>query len=366
MQPDLICKYSSDINQKEAAMLDSILKHYDFNILSVEKVRSAYKVYTDNGVFCLKRVGHGYRKAKKCFYIIKHLRDKGFNNVAEYYQTREKKIFLKLDDAAFYITYWIEGREASFRIIDDILRCAELLASFHNHAKGFEAPKHVTIKSDYKKWKKHFEKYLKQMEAFKSSIDKLKLKSEFDYMYRNCADYYCNEARLAIKLLKQSKYADLSEYQKNELYVCHDSFYYQNIIISDSKELYLVDLESCLYDIPMSDLGKFIRRVMTKGKYKWDFDLCRKIIESYSKIRPVSKEEYAILLTMLIFPHKFWKLGRKRYVKNKKWNEEKFKKKLKKIIKYREYKKEFIKCFMSFYNPGFEFSPDELEVSIKH
>lgn len=355
MQPDLLKKYASNISQDEIPVLEEVLKNYDFRTLSVEKVRSAYKIYTDCGTFCLKRVSHGYRKAKKSYYLSMHLKDSGFNYVADYYKTKKDKIFIKNKDAVFYLTHWIEGREASFRIIDDILKCSELLAYFHNHAKGFKRPGHVKIRSHYSKWHKHFEKHLNEIESFKNKIDKLSIKAEFDYMYRSYISCFSGEAKLAIRILKESGYKVLSEYQKNELYVCHDSFYYQNVLISKENKMYLVDLESCCYDLPMSDLGKFIRRVLSKGKYKWDFDLCRRIIESYSRIRPMSKEEYSILLAMLVFPHKFWKLGRKRYIKNKQWNDEKYKKKLRRIIKYLEYKREFIKCFIAFYNLGIEY-----------
>lgn len=362
MQPDIMEKYASDISSSEIAVLENVLKNYDFHTMLTEKVRSAYKVYTDIGIFCLKRVSHGYRKAKKGFYISKHLKDNGFNNLADYYYTKDGNLFVRNRDAVFYLTYWIEGREANFRIVDDLLRCSELLADFHNQAKGFKKSKHVKVRSYYNEWNKHFEKCMKEMQSFKSEIDKLSIKAEFDYMYRSYVRYFSSEAELAISMLKESGYKKLSEYQKNELYICHDSFYYQNVLIDKDNKMLLIDMESCCYNLPMSDLGKFIRRVLSKGKYKWDFDLCRRIIESYNKIRPVSKEEYTVLLAMLVFPHKFWKLGRKRYIKNKMWNEEKYKKKLRKLTKYSEYKKEFIKCFISFYGLKIKYNADTLEI----
>jgi Ser/Thr protein kinase RdoA (MazF antagonist) len=97
-------------------------------------------------------------------------------------------------------------------------------------------------------------------------------------------------------------------------------------------------------------------------KYKWDFDLCRKMIESYCKVRPMSKEEYVILLAMLVFPHKFWKLGRKRYVKNKSWDEEKYGKKLRRLMRDRKFKSEFIYCYINFYRLDIEFDNDIIEL----
>lgn len=355
-------KCTSDISHKDRTMLAEILGHYNFHVDSVEKIRSAYKVFTDKGIFCLKRVSHGYEKAKKSYYIMKYLKEKGYENLAEYYFTKKGKPVIKNKDTAFYLTSWIEGREASFKSPDEILRCSKLLAEFHNNCKGFEAPKHLKIKSHIKKWRKTFVKCRNELDKFEEYIGKLKLKSEFDYTYRNNIDSFKKEAEQAIGILDCSMYNELCDYYMNEGYLCHDSYYYQNIIIDENDKYYIVDLESCQFDIPMSDLGKLLRRILSKKRYKWDFDLCRRIIESYCKVRPMTREEYEILLAMLVFPHKFWKLGRKRYVKNKKWNENKYKKKLKRLLREKQYKREFIYCYINFYNLDMDYDPDIIEL----
>ncbi|HYF82896.1 MAG TPA: CotS family spore coat protein [Clostridia bacterium] len=362
MQTRLESKFTSNITHDESLMLAEVLKHYDLNIEQVDKVRSAFKVFSDKGIFCLKRVSHGYVKAKKSFYIMMHLKERGSENIVDYYYTKDGKAFIKRKDAAFYLTYWIDGRETSFSSIDEILRCSELLSNFHNQAKGFEAPRHVKIKSHTSKWKKTFTKCRNELGKFKEFIDKLKLKAELDYTYRSSIDFFRKEAELAIRILDHSRYNELCDYYINERYVCHDSYYYQNILIDNDDRLFIVDLESSQYDIPVSDLGKFIRRILSKKKFRWDFDLCRKIIESYSKVRPMTKAEYEILLALLIFPHKFWKLGKKRYVKSKKWNEDKYRKKLRRLLREREYKREFIYCYINFYNLEIDYDPEIIEL----
>ncbi len=362
MQAGLERKCSQEINRDERAALTEVLRNYDFAVESVEKVRSAYKVCTDKGSFCLKKVSHGYRKAKKSYHIMKHLKDNGFDNIAEYYYTKEGKSLVKHRDAAFYLTKWIEGNEVSFSSKDEILISAALLADFHNHAKGFKAPKHVKIRTHTKKWRKTFLKCREEIGKFKDYIDKLKLKGEFDYTYRNNIDFFMKEAELSVRILDHSRYNELCDYYINEGHVCHDSYYYQNILLDKDGRFYIVDLESCQHDIPMSDLGKFIRRVLSKKKYKWDFDFCRRIIESYCAVRPMTKEEYEMLLAMLVFPHKFWKLGKKRYVRNKKWNEEKYRKKLKRLLRERPYKREFVYCYINFYGLDMKYDPDIIEL----
>jgi len=65
MQTGPETQFTSNISQSEKKMLSEVLKHYEFYADTVDKVRSAYMVHTDRGVFCLKRVSHGYRKGKR-------------------------------------------------------------------------------------------------------------------------------------------------------------------------------------------------------------------------------------------------------------------------------------------------------------
>ncbi|MGE5677959.1 MAG: CotS family spore coat protein [Pseudomonadota bacterium] len=362
MQKSTELSCASDISPKEIEMLEEIIRHYDFCTVSVEKIRSAYKLRTDKGDFCLKRVSHGYVKARKSYALSCYLRENGFDNTAEYYKSKNGKAIIKNKDAAYYITLWIEGREASFSRMADILRCARLLAEFHHKAKAFKAPKHVKMKEHTKKWGKSFKRCKEDLEGFMEHIDKLKLKSDFDYKYRDSVDIFRSEAEFSLEILKHSRYEEMCRYYREEGYVCHDSFYYQNIIIDKSEKLYIVDLESSQYDIPVSDLGKLLRRVLSKKRYLWDFDLCRRIIEEYGKEHPLAREEYELLLSILVFPHKFWKLGKKKYIRNKKWNEAKYVKKLRRLLRERKYKQEFILCYITFYCLDIIYEPYMIEI----
>jgi len=134
------------------------------------------------------------------------------------------------------------------------------------------------------------------------------------------------------------------------MYLCHNSFYYQNILKSNNNDYYLIDLESCLYDLPVIDLGKFIRRIMWRKSFLWDFDMCKVLISKYDSIRKINDKEHEVLLAMLMFPYKFYRLGRKRYQKNKKWKEERYNRKLNKILEFKKAKESFIEKFIENYS----------------
>ena len=110
-----------------------------------------------------------------------------------------------------------------------------------------------------------------------------------------------------------------------------DNFYYQNIIKSND-DFYIIDLNSLIIDIHVNDVSKLIRRLMFKKEYEWNFNKAKLLIEAYGSINKLSKNEIEVMLALIIFPNKFWKLGKKRYVRHKNWTEDKFTNRLNKLI----------------------------------
>lgn len=348
MDKAILYTRSTDIEDAEMELLEKILENYDINYKGVEKVRSAYKVTDEDNSYCLKMLGRGYKRANKSYFLSKALWEKGFDNLAPYYFTKANEYLIKHKKSSFYITGWIDGREVDFKNIDDILDSSRFLAQFHITAKDIEIPEGINIRNNHGNMLENFNLHIKAVKEFGEKISK-KPKTGFDLIFKNSLHIFMEEAEFAVSLLKtkEAKHALIDA--EKERTICHDSFYYQNILRHPSGKLYLVDLESSLLDCPMSDLGKFIRRIICKTKFRWDFDLCRKIIDAYDSVRPISRDELYPLLAMIAFPHKYWKFGKKRYIKKKKWSEEDYQRKLKKVINMQQYKFEFVRNFLSFY-----------------
>lgn len=96
------------------------------------------------------------------------------------------------------------------------------------------------------------------------------------------------------------------------------------------------------------DLAKLITKLMTKRAYKWDFNKAKLMIEAYSSVNTLSKSELETLFAFIIFPFNFGKLGKRRYVKRKTWSEEKYIKKLNKIIGDYDKEEVFIHDFLNY------------------
>lgn len=337
------------INTKEYNKITDILKEYSIEPVKIERVRSVYKITTSGRLYCLKKMKHGgEEKVEKGLLLAKYLVSKGFYNVIKYIKTNDNKVCIKRGHYIYYVTDWIKGRESNFSDFEELKRCAGFLAQFHKDSCGFSIEK-SKIDNNTKRWPTIFNKEKGELIQFNDKIKNKKVKTSFDLNYMELIEVYTNKINFAIKLLDDSRYTEVSSKSNLSKSVCHDSFYYQNILVKPNNKLYIIDLDSALYDLIVYDLGKFIRRVLFKSCYSWDFEVAKSLIEEYSKINPLSFEELEILLSFIVFPHKFCKLGKKRYINRNLWPEAKYTRKLNKILRYKEMEDEFTEKYMDYF-----------------
>ena len=229
--------------------------------------------------------------------------------------------------------------------------CSKLLAKFHLATNKIDSSK-LNIKNNLKNWPKLFRSKLDDLQKFKRLIRRKKIKSKFDTTYLRYIDNYYNRGVSLLKVLDESDYIELSNAANENKTICHDSFYYQNIIKMEDN-YYIIDLDSIIIDLQINDLGKFIRRLMYKSEYQWSFGKALLIMNAYESIHKLTKSEYEVMIALILFPNKFWKLGKKKYIKNKCWNESKYFHKFNRLIKFNEEEQKFLDEYMEYIHNTF-------------
>lgn len=336
----------NEVPDKEKQVIDNILKLYDLNAESYIKVRSAYKIKTSIGSICLKKLKHGKFKAENGNELVNQLYNNNFIKTPKYFKTKNGKLFVKYKKLFFYVTEWIDGEECKLNSIEEVINCTKLLGEFHLATTNIQTKK-LKVKNNLRNWPKIFKEMINDFYKFEKAIDNKKIKSTFDEKYKENISIFESRAMLSLKILNESNYYKLSEEASKNHTLCHDSFYYQNIIKKDNV-YYIIDLDSIMVDLHVNDLGKYIRRLMSKSDFMWDFKYARSIIESYNSVISLTKNELEVMLALIIFPHKFWKLGKKRYKKYKNWSDQKYSHKLSKILKEDAFQEVFIEEYLKY------------------
>lgn len=330
----------------EKKLIQRVSEKYDFKVYNSIKVRSAYKVETDKGTICLKKIRHGKKKIDNGHLLVKGLIDNNFSNVAKYIPAKDGHLFVNINKAFFYATEWINGKEVDLCSITEVENCSKLLAKFHLATNKIDKSK-LSIRNNLEKWPISFKNNLDDLEKFKKIIEKKKHKGEFDIAYLKYIDSYYSRGMSLLNILNESEYNKLSEVANKNKIICHDSFYYQNIIKMENS-YYVVDLDSITIDLQINDLGKFIRRLMYKSEYKWSFKKALLSINAYESVNKLTKSEHGVMIGLILFPHNFWKLGKRKYIKNSNWDESKYLHKLKNLIKYNDSEQKFLNEYMKY------------------
>ncbi|AAK79805.1 CotS family spore coat protein [Clostridium acetobutylicum] len=343
------------IKDKELKMIRKILNRYEMKLVDIKKIRSIYKIKTENSTVCLKKVSHEFKKVENGNYLVRELKKNNFNNIADYISTKDGKLIVFYKNLAFYLTEWVDGEECNLNDINEAINASKLLAKFHLATQNINFHKIKLKNNNSKNWVEIFAKCLRDMESFKSIIQNKRIKNKFDFMYEDLIESYYNRGLFSIKILNESSYFKIIKGSNNKKTVCHNSFYYQNII-KGKKDYYIIHLNSIIIDLPITDLCKMIRTLMTKKEYMWNFEKAKQIIQAYNSVNKLSKDEMEVMLALIAFPHKFWKLGKKRYVRHKNWSENKYINKLNKIVLNNKCEQSFIEEYISYLDDIKEFT----------
>lgn len=343
-------KQTSNLSEAEYNKVLKILSRYNLDVMDISKVQSMYLIKSPHGVKCLKMFKYKQENIKRCLYITTYLLKREFNNIPGLVLTIDNDLFVKCDDSSYYLTDYLEGRECNFNNIHELKMCIELLAKFHISASGREGRKYFKIRTAPKNLPVMFSKRCGDLMRYKRIIESKKIKSAFDVEYKDSIDHFYKLGLLSLDLLNKSDYHSCLKKAKAEYSICINDFYHQNTLIDNQDSIYLTGLESAVIDIRMYSLGKLIRKVLFKEEYSWSFDVLRTLLECYNSVLPISKEELKILLSVIVFPKKYWKIGRKRYDKHKLWSEDKYLKKLNKQVINLALEQSLIIDFVEFYS----------------
>lgn len=342
-------EYSSNTDlafDKERKIIYNVLSQYDFEVTNCIKVKSVYKIETSKGNLCLKRMRHGKSKPNNCFIIAKALMDNGFYNIAKYYKTNDGKSYVRRKKLLFYVTDWIDGGEGDLNNFDEVILIVKSLAQFHLATNNIDIDK-LKLKSNLKNWHKVFTESLRGLEKYERIINNKRIKSEFDLSYYDYIQSMYHRGMIALNLLNTADYYKLSKHANKNRTLCQNNFYSENIVKKDDR-YYIMDLGNIVIDLQLIDLGKLISKIIYKKIVEWDFNKVKLLIEAYTSINKLNRNELETMLALLVFPYKFWKLGKKRYVKHKAWDESKYMHKLTKLTKYDELQNKFLEDFLCY------------------
>ncbi|HOJ76800.1 MAG TPA: CotS family spore coat protein [Bacillota bacterium] len=286
--------------------IPKLLSNWGLSAIKWQKVKDVYRVETDQGLKNLKISPLNPQRLLFVHQAIQYISNKGFSRMVPLIPTLTGETYVAYQDLAFSLFDWIEGRQCDFQNLNELAEATQRLAEFHQKTAGFVPPPNSNMRNQLGKTVKHFEERYQNLLDFVQLAKTMK-DDPFAKLYLEQADLFIPMAELALTRLKNSNYQWLVQVAKLSGKFCHGDPAARNFILTPANTVYLIDFDSCRWDMPIMDLIKFTRRVMKK--YNWDVAIAKLIFDAYQEEVRLNQSELNVIKAIFYFPQKFWRIA---------------------------------------------------------
>ncbi len=318
-----------------------ILEQYPFEVRQTVKGRGALICDTDKGLKILKEYKGSEGRADFLYGLLQFLKNHGQERIDCIVKTEDAKTIARdVDGTAYMVRDWYEGRECDTKSRDDILKSIRQLADIHNVLKEFpkEIPEYLQVK-DHTLLEEN-ERHTRELKKVRNFIFSRKKKTDFEMEFLKSFDQFYGEAMDVVKLQQQELKREEEDGKKESIYgICHGDYNQHNVLFS-RQGIAVLNFEKASYDIQVSDLGNFMRKIMEK--HNWNMGLGMDMLSAYHKVRALSEQEMKQLYIRLAYPEKFWKIANHYFNASKAWVCGRNLEKLEKFISQNEARESFL------------------------
>jgi len=281
--------------------INHIAKRFGIKISKQKGIRGGiYRIVTSSGkTFSLKRMPMQAGRLKWIDRVLLRIRRNGSLVAWRDPNTPEgRKPYVTSRKGEHYVlTPWILGRRPSPRSLSDMRACGIALARFHK--AGHAGIKGKIGYSEIGSWYSA----LKNREEFiKNKIAKARRNgfslpiSRFIKQHGSEILRYSNQAK---ELLRGSGYDQYRRNPRKTGVLCHGDGGPSNFIMND-KGTYLIDFETVHVDLRAYDLYRVIYN--SCKDYKWNFSIASAILDGYSQVSKLQKNDIKLMRAWLRFP----------------------------------------------------------------
>ncbi|KXG76170.1 CotS family spore coat protein [Thermotalea metallivorans] len=322
----------------------NVFRAYGLKVIDIVPKRGIYRIETDQGFKCLKKMKSDPKNIYFTNDAIEHLIKNGFYKVSRIRRTLDGNLFLSDGEDAYLMTDWIDGRECDYENPIELDIAVKTLAELHRASKGFTPFHHDPSRDLLGKWPQIFKARCDELMEMKGMAQKKQDKIKFDEVFLKFVDYYYEEAQEAVACFEQFDYQGLVEQARKEKSFCHNDYAYHNVLVSyDHKDVAILDFDYCVFDLRINDIASIIQRNLKKCF--WYIGRAEFILDSYHRQDRLSQDELKGIYAYLKFPTDFWRIASQFYIENKSWSAETYMGKILQKSEWKELREDFLQEF---------------------
>lgn len=317
-----------------------VLEQYDLEVISTRRGRGSYILETTQGLRILSDYTGSENKAMFQNRVLEQIREGGYARVDLLLPNKEGALISRdWEENKYVVKEWYTGRECDTESETEILAAVTNLARLHRLMYLEEIPDYAKSFTTVHPLKELRAKNT-EMKKVRSFIRKKNMKCEFERMFLDYFNGYFEQAAEAELQLEPLEEEIRMEKEERIGSVCHGDYDHHHVLMS-GYELATTNFECCRFDFQISDLYRFMRKILEK--HDWNQRLGMRMLEQYSLVHPLSYMERRLLYIRFLYPEKFRKLANYYYGSNKAWVSRRFLDKLVKLNQQEQVKAEFVK-----------------------
>lgn len=331
---EILCDYE---------LKEEFLEKLSLRIEDVIPLRKVFILITDKGKKILKITDSKKERIEFINSSLSYIREE-YKDVLTYYTQDDGQVIYKGEDKNYVLLDLIEGRETIFSNPIEVNLCTKGIANMHVASKGLEDSINKDLSKDnYGVYlPKFFKDSKEELIDIKKFVMKFRFKSEFDEIFISEVDLYINEIRKAEELIAMLDYNSLlKDYSKKVL--CHNDLAHHNFIV-DGDKVKIIDFDFAKIDTRGVDIANYALKVIKHNCY--DMKKFRAIINSYSEISELDKQDIKLIYSIFNFPRDFHSVSTDYYYKRKRWDYDVFLGRLKDKMELEIYRREFLHKFI--------------------
>ncbi|RYL93359.1 CotS family spore coat protein [Sporolactobacillus sp. THM19-2] len=300
--------------EKLIRLASSILKYWDISVSQIELIQGGqmalvWKIMTDRGPLCLKRIHRPEKKALFSIYAQDYLAKKG-SRVPGIIPNKRGHLYTRQGPFLFVVYNWIVGRPFDLTVSEDLAWIMRGLAQYHVDSEGYIPPESIPVFSKLGQWPNHYIKRCQQMESWKKIAAELP-DDPFSQLYLSEIDHHIAFGRQTLNKLLDSGYTEWVTESLENPRLCHQDYGTGNTLLSD-QETWIIDLDTTTFDLPIRDLRKTIIPLMG-DQGEWNDDLFSRMIDSYEKVTKLTEAQKKIMFTDMLFPYELYETANEKF-----------------------------------------------------
>lgn len=294
-----------------------ILDQYALEPHFVEEIGRIQKIYTNKGVFALKRINP--KQGGDFIRYVQDLYQKGYNRIVPIFPTVDGRYAVLHENELFYLMPWLANEEKENRFERHQQMFREL-ARLHTLSV-----REITISKEertehYESTLLEWEKEAEFLEGFIEACEKSEYMSPFELTFALYYHDISQGLQFSINKLKDW-YEKTKESEKARTVIVHGKISTEHFLYDDKGYGYFTNFEKARHGAPLQDLLPFLSR--TLKTYPKRSEECIEWIYTYLKYFPFKEDEHLLFLSYFAHPGAVIRSAEKYFKKENRLSERK-------------------------------------------